>query len=131
MNISRRKPLKRTDRVAILLALGLVTLSLLPAAWMPSGLLSWLGGDKVLHGVAYAIVGIFALYARKRFGTAFLTALSLLYLSGLVELFQAELGRSSDITDLAANGIGLAISGMIVASWKLALDATSPRARRT
>ena len=131
MNARREKQLKRTDIVAAFLALVLVVISFLSASWLPVHLFNWLGGDKFAHIFAYAILGVFALYARKRFGTAFLTALSLLYLSGVVELIQAELGRSTDVMDLAANGIGLAISGTIVTAWKLSLPAATPRPRRT
>ena len=130
MKILRKMPLKRTDIVAGVIALSLAVLSLMPASWMPASLIALIGGDKVAHVIAYAALGVFALYGRRRFATAFLTGISLLYFGGLLELFQADVGRTSDIADLIANGIGLAIGGMIAGVWKILTDAPSPRPRR-
>lgn len=128
MKSLRKIRLKRTDIVAVFITVALAVLSLVPVSWMPVSLFAYIGGDKAAHVIAYAALGVFALYARRRFATAFLTGISLLYFGGLLELFQADVGRTSDVADLVANGIGLAIGGMIAGTWKLLSDA--PRARR-
>ena len=54
--------LKRTDLMAAALAIALAVLSLIPVTWMPVSLFSMIGGDKAAHVIAYALLGVFALY---------------------------------------------------------------------
>ncbi|MEM7427714.1 MAG: VanZ family protein [Pseudomonadota bacterium] len=129
---SRRKfRLKRTDAAALAAAVVLAVISLLPASWMPVTVFALVGGDKAAHILAYMVLGTFALYARRRFSTVFLTMISLLYFGGLIELLQEDFGRTSDIADLAANGVGLGLAGITVAVWKTmrALPRTNPAHR--
>ncbi len=130
MKSRRKMRLKRTDIVAFAIAAALAVLSFLPASWMPVGLFSLIGGDKAAHVVAYAVLGVFALYGRRRFATAFLTMIGILYFGGLIELFQADLKRTTDIADFAANGVGLAMASVVVAAWKTLSVTPQPRRAR-
>ncbi len=113
MSYRRSRTIGWTDIAALFAGLAIVALSFIP--WLiPSSLLSLIGGDKAGHFACYAVVGVLALYRRRRLASALLTAGIILYLGGVIELLQGHFNRTTDIADFAANGLGLALAGIIV-----------------
>lgn len=124
MGYRRRRTVGWTDIAALIAGLAIVALSLVP--WLiPHSLLSFIGGDKAGHFAAYAVVGALALYRRRRLSSALLTAGIILYLGGVIELLQGHFNRTTDIADFVANGLGLALAGIIVSLMR-----STRRARR-
>lgn len=113
MRYSRNKRLGWTDLAALLAGLAIIALSfisgLVPASWV-----GFIGGDKAGHFAAYAVVGVLALYRRRSLSTALLTAGVILYLGGMIELLQGQFNRTTDLADFAANGLGLALAGVLI-----------------
>ena len=113
MSYRRARIIGWTDIAAFFAGLAIVALSFVP--WLvPTSLLSLMGGDKAGHFAAYAVVGALAMYRRRRLATALLTAGIILYLGGVIELLQGHFNRTTDLADFAANGLGLALAGVIV-----------------
>ena len=113
MSYRRSRTVGWTDIAALFAGLAIVALSFIP--WLiPTSLLSLMGGDKAGHFACYAVVGVLAMYRRRRLATALLTAGIILYLGGVIELLQGQFNRTTDIADFVANGLGLALAGAIV-----------------
>ncbi|MCP5084150.1 MAG: hypothetical protein GY948_20890 [Alphaproteobacteria bacterium] len=117
MGYRRSRTVGWTDIAALCAGLAIVALSFIP--WLiPHSLLSFIGGDKAGHFAGYAVVGVLALYRRRRLASALLTAGIILYLGGVIELLQGHFNRNTDIADFAANGLGLALAGVIVSGLR-------------
>ncbi|MEM8685692.1 MAG: hypothetical protein AAGF81_00070 [Pseudomonadota bacterium] len=95
---------------AVVIALSFLSL---PVS-VPSHLFSFVGVDKVGHFACYAVVGVLAMYHRRRLSSALLTAGAILYLSGIIEIVQGQFNRTTDLADFVANGLGLALAGILV-----------------
>ncbi|NNF76430.1 MAG: hypothetical protein HKN05_00240 [Rhizobiales bacterium] len=117
MGYRRNRTVGWTDIAALFAGLAIVALSFIP--WLiPHSLLSFIGGDKTGHFAGYAVVGVLALYRRRRLASALLTAGVILYLGGVIELLQGQFNRTTDLADFVANGLGLALAGIIVSSLR-------------
>ncbi len=113
MSYRKSRSIGWTDIAALIAGLAIVAVSF--ASWLiPPQLLSLAGGDKAGHFICYAVVGVLAMYRRRRLATALLTAGIILYLGGVIELLQGQFNRTTDIADFVANGLGLALAGIIV-----------------
>lgn len=113
MSYRKRKIIGWTDIAALIAGLAIIAMSF--ASWLiPHHLVSLAGGDKAGHFICYAIVGVLAMYRRRRLASALLTAGIILYLGGVIELLQGHFNRTTDLADFVANGLGLALAGVIV-----------------
>lgn len=94
--------------LAIALAIGVLTLS--PSTGVPHGI--W-GLDKIAHASAFLVLVLptAALWPRI---SAKVGALAVVY-GGAIELIQPFAGRSAELGDLVADGIGVGL-GIIVGS---------------
>ncbi len=124
MRYRRSKTFGPTDLAAFFVGLAIVALSFAPS-FISSSLLSLIGGDKAGHFACYALVGVLALYRRRRLSSALLTAGLILYLGGVIELLQGSFNRTTDLADFIANGLGLTLAGVIVSLMR-----SARRARR-
>ncbi len=103
-------------RVILLFALAAVTwTSLSPADRLPE---TPDVSDKVLHLVAYAILGVFAALSQRR--TRVLLTVALLTAFGyLIEILQGRTGyRDFDFRDLLADALGAAFGVLLVAFFR-------------
>jgi VanZ family protein len=101
--------------LAILVALGIVVLSLIPKPpEIPAGFHS---ADKIAHLFAYLVLGFFvfaSMYGGKRSGSAtgsaLLTALIVAglcaFFGGVIEILQTFTGRQPEFLDLTADLVG-------------------------
>ncbi len=115
MGYRRSRTVGWTDYAALGAGAVIVALSFLslPVA-VPSHLVSFVGVDKIGHFACYAVVGVLAMYHRRRLSSALLTAGVIFYLSGVIEIVQGQFNRTTDLADFAANGLGLAFAGIVV-----------------
>ena len=88
--------------VVIALAIGFLTLT--PAHHVPRGDFLW---DKLAHLIAFLVLVLptAALWPRV---TAWVGALAVVY-AGAIEVIQPYAGRSAELGDLIADGIGIAL----------------------
>jgi VanZ family protein len=101
----------------VLLALGILVLSLLPEVPVDGKFL--LGLDKVQHWLAYATLGCLVLLTIRRKGGSLLLYYALSVFSctmygGLIEVLQGFTGRTPDTIDFFVNMFGSA-SGSVIA----------------
>jgi VanZ family protein len=87
--------------LSTLLVIGVTVLSLIPLPQLPDVP----GNDKTMHLVAYAVLAFPVSLARPK-GYAWLL-LGFLVWSGVIELVQPLVNRTSDLVDLIANATGL------------------------
>jgi len=115
-NSSRR----RIRAIWLVLSLGLAVviagLTLMPPALVPKGPH---GIDKLYHASAFAALVFPTAFLRPRLLRA-VAPLALLY-GGAIEIVQPLVGRTADISDLVADGVGILIGvGLgLVAQWVL------------
>ncbi|MBO6826971.1 MAG: VanZ family protein [Sneathiella sp.] len=82
--------------------------SLLPLNKVPSD--AFMLGDKFLHLGAYLVIGVFALLAASNSTLAFWLLGISFTASLMIEILQPLSGRSFELLDIAANGIGVIIA---------------------
>ncbi len=108
--------------LAIALAIGLLTLT--PAHHIPRGDFIW---DKLAHLIAFLVLVLptAALWPRV---TAWVGALAVVY-AAAIEVIQPYAGRSAELGDLLADGIGIAL-GIILGTGlrRLVAARRAPRA---
>jgi hypothetical protein len=117
-------------RSSLLVAWGLVfawigvivTTSLISMSTIHGLDLSAAGMDRTLHAVSYGVLAIFLVRALAmggiQTGTAnLLTLAAVLALGGAIEIVQPAVGRSADIVDWLADGIGAAATLFLRAAW--------------
>ena len=104
-----------SDKIALMAALGIVVLSLLP----PSDGLQIAGSDKLNHFIAYGVLAVFALYGRQSWASAIVTVAGILMLGGLIELIQPGFQRSGELIDFGADLAGLGFGAAVVATARL------------
>lgn len=95
----------------VLCSAAIVILSLVPAPSVPIE-----ASDKVLHVVAYAVLGLLAGFGWTSRARLYIWAATFIG-SGIVELLQPFVRRSGDLMDLVANGSGLALSIVFICVW--------------
>jgi VanZ family protein len=116
-NASRGRPLRpqeaemRLARLSFWLATATVALlSLLPAAYLQSGLFNW--WDKAQHALAFAVLSLVGLLAYPTRSGRVIAGL-LVFGAG-IEVAQAATGwRIGELTDLLADAVGLAAGWLI------------------
>ncbi len=117
----------RTFRLLLLAAgVGVLVLSLVP---VPLERAHTFGGwDKVLHVLAYAVLGFMAAagFPGTRLSRVALVAAVCTLFGALMELLQGLVGRDSEWLDLAADLLGAA-GGALLAHRFLAGRLSSPR----
>ncbi len=115
MGYRRSRTVRWTDAAAVGAGLVVIALSFLslPVS-VPAHLFTFVGVDKIGHFACYAVVGVLAMYHRRSLTGALLTAGAILYLSGVIEIVQGQFNRTTDLADFAANGLGLALAGILV-----------------
>ena len=101
------------SRIALVGALAAVTWSsLAPPDDLPSEIAL---SDKLLHGIAYAVLGVVAALAQRR-PRVILTVLLLTAFGLLMEVLQDRTTyRTFDLADLYADALGAAIGVVVVA----------------
>jgi hypothetical protein len=104
-----------SDKIALIAALGIVVLSLLPP---PDGL-QIDGSDKLNHFIAYGVLTVFALYQRQSWVSAMVLVAGILILGGSIELAQPWFQRSSELLDFGANLAGVGFGATLVATARL------------
>jgi VanZ family protein len=106
------------SRIALVGALAAVTWSsLAPPDDLPSEIAL---SDKLLHGIAYAVLGVVAALAQRR-PRVILTELLLTAFGLLMEVLQDRTTyRTFDLADLYADALGAAI-GVVVVAWPMRL----------
>ncbi len=104
-----------TDKIALVAALGIVILSLLP----PSDVIRIAGSDKLNHFVAYGVLAVVALYRRQSWVSAMVVVAGILMLGGLIELVQPGFQRSSELLDFGADLAGLGFGAAVVVTARL------------
>ncbi len=119
MQKRRRRTVPVTDYLALVAASGIVALSLISSGLLGQIFAYLPGGDKTAHAIAYAVLGFLALHGRRRLSTAILAGVAIMYFGGALELLQSEFGRTSDIGDVFANGLGVASAGICVSALKI------------
>lgn len=89
-------------------------LSLLPTAYLQSGLFDW--WDKAQHALAFAVLGFVGLTAYP--GRSARVIAGLLAFAAAIELAQATTGwRIGEMTDLLADAVGLSVGWL---AWTFA-----------
>ena len=91
-----------TDRIALLLALVILALSLLPDT-------TGTGGnqyDAFYHVLAYATLTCAASFSRRSVAGYLLVLAVITAFSGMIELIQPLFGRTGEFRDLVANVVG-------------------------
>lgn len=111
-----RRPLQRPwlwQGVWWLAVLSVFAVCLLPSAELPQ---VPVGGDKVEHFLAYALLAAAAMQLHARRTTLWRPALGLLLMGALIEVLQATLtsSRSGDAADLLADALGV-LFGLVLA----------------
>lgn len=104
-----------SDKIALVAALGIVVLSLLPA----SDIQQVAGSDKLNHFIAYGVLAVFALYRRQSWMSALVVVAGILMFGGLIELIQPVFQRSGELLDFGANLAGVGIGAALVATARL------------
>jgi VanZ family protein len=113
---------RREARGAFVVALGLISfLALMPGAQGRPTLIGW---DKLDHVVGFAALALL-MRAGWPLGHRWIAALSLFAYGLAIELAQgtALVGRTASISDLVANGVGIAL-GLGLAFWLARLART-------
>ncbi len=118
-----------SDSSAASTGVAVIALSLLPMA-VVAQLTIAVGGDKVAHALAYAALSFLALLGRRHFSTGFLTAAAICYLAGVIELFQSDFVRTTDVLDFVASCCGVALGCAGVAMVRLAFWSVGHRNER-
>jgi len=91
-----------TDGIALLLALFILALSLLPNTTGAGGLQH----DTIFHILAYAILTCAATLSRRKIRGYLLVLIAITVFSGMIEFIQPFFGRTGDLRDLVANIVG-------------------------
>ncbi len=104
-----------SDKIALMAALSIVVLSLLP----PSDVQQIAGSDKLNHFLAYGVLAVFALYRRRSWVSAIVVVTGILMLGGLIELVQPGFQRTSELLDFGADLAGVVFGAALVATARL------------
>lgn len=109
--LAGRRPLRLVwGATTLVIALGIALVTLSPSTGVPRGV--W-GLDKIAHATAFLVLVLptAALWPRV---SAKVGALAVIY-GGAIELIQPFAGRSAEVGDLVADGVGVGL-GIIVGS---------------
>jgi VanZ family protein len=94
--------------LTLMVLFSITTLSLWPAEQLPRVV----GGDKIHHYIAYALLTLPVAIKKPKYWQFIL--LSFLFYSGVIELIQGYFNRYGEWLDLVANSLGI-LTGVIVA----------------
>ncbi|MDD3822170.1 MAG: VanZ family protein [Methanoregulaceae archaeon] len=139
MNISVSRALLLVGRIlSPLILLVLVIFSLAPSDSDVSLISSWLRSDKLAHLLGYAALGCNLMWALARVVPGgfvvsckangkrmALVLLVTVLVGGVVEMIQPRYGRSAELLDVAADGIGGMLGiifGLISLQWAAGRD---------
>ena len=92
----------RTDGIALLLALIILALSLLPNSTGAGGQQY----DMILHVLAYSVLTCAASFGRRTIAGYLAMLGAITVFSGMIELIQPFVGRTGELRDLVANVVG-------------------------